>query len=306
MLKAILLCFLAFCFVPVSLHAAEVEMTLDTIPTGANVEMGGRHIGTTPLKIKYPSAYFQAPATVFARHLASSLIFTIKKEGFPDKRIELGEGPNSWVSLDGSNRFEYYLLRRSYLIRLDEPESSSSAEDILAAATALEKLAELRDDGVITEEEFAAQKQKLLGDSTEQSHSPLMLGQNTHPVEFCSLFLMQYSDYHRIDLEMTRELIEESNGPIARCLWVQPAAGVASLKIDVQCGIEDPASACTRLDGQADVSGRPLLCLGTREGDTGAVYENGCLAVSAGSGDPMAVESLVAKVLQEFAGPDGR
>jgi len=154
-----LLCLLAFA--PFA-YAGEVPMKLDSAPSGATVEVGGSTVGTTPLTLRYPTSYFKAPKTVWARHLSAPLVFILRKPGFVEKRVELGQGPNSWVSLDGSNRFDYYLLRNSYTIQLEVQQETPPAGG-LSYLDELRELAKLREEGIISDAEFAEKKAVLLG-----------------------------------------------------------------------------------------------------------------------------------------------
>lgn len=142
--------------------AGEQTMSLGSVPSGARVEMGGTEIGTTPLTLQFPTAYFQAPNTVWARHLSAPIVIVLKKSGYQDKRVELGQGPNSWVSINGATRFDYYLLKRSYMIELEKKEAPAPASTP-SYVEELRSLVKLRAEGILSEEEFLARKRILLG-----------------------------------------------------------------------------------------------------------------------------------------------
>lgn len=282
-----------------SAKAGDLEVTINSIPPGARVESGGSDLGITPLKLTYPTAYFRAPQTVFARYLTAPLKFVLTKDGYEPKEVEIGD-PHRWVSLNGLNRFNYYLLKRSYVFKLDRPRNDSAA-DMLVAATALQKLAELRDAGILTEQEFQAKKALLVTKGSPTSVSALLLDESTHPAEFCTSLYPPPSAYHKIE-SGAASIVAGSSGPVAKCLWVQPEEGVASIKFYVQCGIADAPSSCETV-AQRDSSdqGGSLRCLGkASDGDFLAIYDNGCAVRTAASGEASIAESLVTKLLHSF------
>jgi hypothetical protein len=284
------------------LSAGELELILDTIPAGANVQLGGSLIGVTPLQLKYPTAYFQAPMTIWARHLGAPLKFTFELKGYATKTVELGDGPNSWTSLNGRNNFDYYLLHRSYAITLEAVPSTPVA-DVLAAATVLEKLAQLRDQGILTPEEFEAKKRLVLGQATPTAPSapyPPITGA-TDPVGVCGKLLAVPSSLHRLD-PLSSPILSTATGPIVRCIWLKPNTYIASLTLYIQCGISDVQSACSALTGpEPREDNNQVVCQGSVGSDTAAILRNGCAALGSASGEPAAVHSLLAQLMATFA-----
>lgn len=281
--------------------AGELEVTLDTMPTGAKVELGGSYIGVTPLRLNYPTAYFQAPMTVWARHLSAPLRFTFELHGYATKTVDLGDGPNSWVSLNGRNRFDYYLLQRHYVIEL-EAVTSSAATEVLAAATALEKLAQLRDQGILTPEEFEAKKRLVLGQDSSPD-SPFLhkaITMSTDPESFCGKLLAISSSLHKLD-SSSSPIVPTASGPIVRCLWLKPD-GVDSLSFYVQCGISDRQSACAALTvPETHSEESQVACRGSIGSDTASILRNGCAALASASGEPAATHRLLAKLMATFS-----
>jgi Short C-terminal domain len=284
------------------LAAGEVEMTLDTMPTGARVELGGGYIGVTPLRLNYPTAYFQTPMTIWARHLSAPLRFTFTSHGYATKTVDLGDGPNSWTSLNGRNRFDYYLLHRQYVIEL-EAASSTAATEVLVAATALEKLAQLRDQGILTAEEFEVKKRLVLGQdsSVEPPSLNLAITGSTDPTTFCRHLLPTPSSLHKLDLSSS-PIVPTANGPIVRCLWMKPDVGVASATFYVQCGISDRQSACAALAPPATYSeDAPVTCQGSDGSRATAILRNGCVALASASGEPATSHALLLMLLATFS-----
>lgn len=104
---------------PVITQAGKLEMTIDTVPSGARVEMNGNSLGNTPLRVEHPSRYFSQPKSIFARYLSAPIVMTFYLDGYNPRTLDITQGPNLWRSLDGSNQFYYYLLDREYSIYLD-------------------------------------------------------------------------------------------------------------------------------------------------------------------------------------------
>jgi len=289
------------------LLAGEREMALDTIPAGATVELGGSAIGTTPLRMVFPTAYFQPPNTIWARHLGAPLKITLLLSGYLTKTVEIGDGPRSWASLNGANHFDYYLLRPAYTIKLDPVTSavgaspasnatneSSTTNEILAMATALEKLAQLRDQGILTAGEFEAKKRQLLGTQ------PAPTERHIDPLRLCSNLLGAMDHEHKLDTTSS-PLLPTASGPIVRCLWRAPDPVVSLLTFYVQCGIPNTKSSCSSISGEKVLGDDPALsCHALLGTDLVYIFENGCVALASASGDQAKALALVQQVVQAF------
>ena|ERR1700734_1194847 len=94
---------------PSSLRAETLKVT--SSPAGANVEIDGVLMGTTPYKIDYPGGYFHKPHTVFAARLGHPLVLRIYKEGYAPQETTITDGPFEWVDLKGHNRGRYWLVK---------------------------------------------------------------------------------------------------------------------------------------------------------------------------------------------------
>jgi S1-C subfamily serine protease len=87
------------------------RMQIISNPSGATVEIDGVVVGTTPFEKDFPGGYFHKTHTVLGSRLEHALVARISLAGFATKEISLTEGPMNWVSLNGRNHGEYWLLK---------------------------------------------------------------------------------------------------------------------------------------------------------------------------------------------------
>jgi serine protease Do len=105
---------------PLALFASTRDVKIDTIPPGAQVELNGSLVCTTPCSLKISSAYFGTKHTAFSGHSEVPLSLRITKEGFVPKNFDLTTGPIHWKNLYGDNLFDYYVVTSTqYTIHLD-------------------------------------------------------------------------------------------------------------------------------------------------------------------------------------------
>jgi hypothetical protein len=95
-------------------------------PPGANVEIDGVLMGTTPYKISYPGSYFHKPHTVFAARLGHPMVIRIYKEGYASQETTITEGPFDWVDFKGHNRGRYWLVKADEVQATLKPVSKAS------------------------------------------------------------------------------------------------------------------------------------------------------------------------------------
>jgi hypothetical protein len=286
--------------------AGEREMIVNSVPIGAHVEFGGSEIGVTPVVMTLPTAFFQAPMTIWARHLSTPLKLTFSLSGYQTKTVELGDGPNNWSSLNGSNHFDYYLLHPSYTITLDRvpppptTPTATSASDAVAVANALEKLAKLREQGLLTDAEFQSQKKALLGIPASPNQEPANSSQ-IDPVHFCSQLLEATDTTHKLDTSSS-PLLTGAHGPIVRCLWKTPAPGVQSMSFYVQCELPTTAAACQAIGATTGYAGDDphIACRTTLGSDLAYVFDNKCVAFLSAAGEQATVDPIAARVIAAF------
>lgn len=234
--------------------AAQETLTIQSAPPGAEVELGGKFVGLTPIALEYPASHFREPATVWGNYLGEPLKVTLRKDGYQTKMVELGDGPHTWTSLDGSNRFEYYLLDTSYTIELEEAAGVGGTQ-ALAAAEAIRTLADLREDGLISDSEFEEKKAELLASISSRSsrRAQYRLSSDIDPNRLCPRLLS--SDlpalkaarraYHKLSASGSGTLHSEASGPVLTCVWTTPFDGIHSMRFEVQCGIENAGASCS-------------------------------------------------------------
>ncbi len=131
---AFLVCFSSFSL------AGDKAVSFQTIPSGAQVEVNGRIVGTTPVKISFPGHCFGRKKTAWAAHLAQPIVVRFLKEGYAPKAVTITEGPIHWSSFNGVNQYNYYLIAsEEFDIKLETvqdyfPTASASATSMGSSA----------------------------------------------------------------------------------------------------------------------------------------------------------------------------
>jgi S1-C subfamily serine protease len=102
-----------FVLVRASLVAGDT-LKITSKPPGAAVEIDGVLAGTTPLEKDYPGGYFHKTRTSMGARLEHALVARISLVGYATKELQLTDGPMNWISLNGRNRGEYWLLKSDH------------------------------------------------------------------------------------------------------------------------------------------------------------------------------------------------
>jgi serine protease Do len=89
-------------------------LRITSTPAGANVEINGVTVGTTPYEEQVPGGYFHRTRTAMGRRLQYPMAARISLTGYATKEIQMTEGPMNWVSLKGHDHGEYWLLKASH------------------------------------------------------------------------------------------------------------------------------------------------------------------------------------------------
>jgi len=122
----VLLALLAFTATTSPSSSAET-LKVTSSPAGANVEIDGVLVGTTPYKISYPGGYFHKPHTVFAARLEHPMVIRIFKDGYTSQESTITEGPYEWRDLKGHDRGRYWLLKADEVQATLKPFSKASS-----------------------------------------------------------------------------------------------------------------------------------------------------------------------------------
>ncbi|MGC1485884.1 MAG: trypsin-like peptidase domain-containing protein [Candidatus Acidiferrum sp.] len=107
-LAAIVLLFLC----PIGAAAETLKIT--SKPPGATVEIDGVLAGTTPFEKEYPGGYFHKTKTSMGSRLEHAMVARISLPGYTTKEIRMADGPMNWISINGRNRGEYWLLKSDH------------------------------------------------------------------------------------------------------------------------------------------------------------------------------------------------
>jgi S1-C subfamily serine protease len=93
------------------LRASAEKLRITSNPTGATVELDGLPVGTTPFEKDFPGGYFHKTRTSLGARLEHPMVARISLDGYATKELTLTVGPMNWVSLNGKNHGEYWLLK---------------------------------------------------------------------------------------------------------------------------------------------------------------------------------------------------
>ena len=95
-------------------HSAADTLKITSNPSGASVEINGVHEGTTPFEKDYPGGYFHKTRTSMGARLEHGMVARVSLAGYVTKEIKMTKGPMNWISLNGRNRGEYWLLKSDH------------------------------------------------------------------------------------------------------------------------------------------------------------------------------------------------
>ena len=95
-------------------RAAADTLKITSKPSGATVEIDGVLAGTTPFEKDYPGGYFHKTKTAMGSRLEHPMVARISLAGYVTREIRMTDGPMNWVSINGRNRGEYWLLKSDH------------------------------------------------------------------------------------------------------------------------------------------------------------------------------------------------
>src|SRR5277367_253164 len=94
--------------------AVAETLTIISSPAGAKVELDGVLAGTTPFEKDFPGGYFHKPRMSVNSRLEHLMVARIALEGYATKELTLTDGPMNWISFNGRNHGEYWLLKSDH------------------------------------------------------------------------------------------------------------------------------------------------------------------------------------------------
>jgi S1-C subfamily serine protease len=97
---------------PAPIFADKLQITSN--PSGATVELDGVAVGITPFEKDFPGGYFHKTRTSMGSRLEHPIVARISLSGYATRELKLTEGPMNWISLNGRNRGEYWLLKSGH------------------------------------------------------------------------------------------------------------------------------------------------------------------------------------------------
>ena len=95
-------------------RSAADTLKITSSPAGASVEIDGVSAGTTPLEKGYPGGYFHKTLTPMGSRLEHPMVARISLAGYATKEIQMTDGPMNWISVNGRNHGEYWLLKSDH------------------------------------------------------------------------------------------------------------------------------------------------------------------------------------------------
>jgi len=90
------------------------SLNVTSAPAGANVEIDGALVGTTPFHTDYPGGYFHKTHTVFGARLQHAMTLRVSKDGHAAQQITITDGPFEWLTVNGKRRGNYFVLKSDH------------------------------------------------------------------------------------------------------------------------------------------------------------------------------------------------
>lgn len=299
--------------VPEAAQAEERAVLFDSWPRGATVEIAGKPVGVTPLVRRFDEGFFKKPGTVWNRYLANPPAFALRLEGHALVEGSLGDGPFTWVSINGANRFDYYVMRHAVFGILSEqsdsePVPASPPSDPVATVAALERLASLKEQGVLTADEFEQQKARILAveppaiapEPASAAAPPsemapgFRISEDSDATQLCAKLwpfhtLVEKGAKLQARIAPLGRVLETAEAPLLSCFWSAPFPGIVAVRAFVECGPKDAEAVCGTVKEQLTLETPvPTVCSGRAGNDFVAVLPSGCVLRAGGGVSPQA------------------
>jgi len=92
-------------------RAVSDTLKITSTPPGATVEIDGVLSGTTPFEKEFPGGYFHKTRTSISSRLEHRMVARVSLAGYATKEVQMTDGPMNWISVNGRNHGEYWLLK---------------------------------------------------------------------------------------------------------------------------------------------------------------------------------------------------
>ena len=119
-------------------RASGDELKITSTPSGATVELDGVLAGSTPFEKEFPGGYFHKTRTSMGSRLEHPIVARISLPGYATRELKLTEGPMSWISLNGRNRGDYWLLKSDHFHVDLQPISETFTGSVAASVSGAE------------------------------------------------------------------------------------------------------------------------------------------------------------------------
>lgn len=116
-------------------RALSEKLQITSSPPGASVELDGVVVGATPFEKDFPGGYFHKTRTALGARLEHAMVARVSLAGYTTKEITLTEGPMNWVSLNGRDHGEYWLLKSDHFHVELQPASETFTGTVLATVS---------------------------------------------------------------------------------------------------------------------------------------------------------------------------
>lgn len=117
-------------------HAKDKVVVFDSVPPGAQLELNGRLVCTTPCSLSFPSYYFGKKHTVISAHSNEPIRVRFTKEGYVPKSLEITTASIPWHNLYGEAIYEFRLITSTqFTVRLDSIQELFSGNQVQVLST---------------------------------------------------------------------------------------------------------------------------------------------------------------------------